>query len=92
MDSFSDQMKTGDKVRLVSFNNSVGGPVELAEDEDYWKLIGTDGVVVSTIPPTGIQSNRVLIKFNEDIREIGLDCHNQIENALWINRSDLALL
>jgi hypothetical protein len=92
MDSFSDQMKTGDKVRLVSFNNSVGGPVELTEDEDYWRLLGKDGVVVSTIPPSGIKSNRVLIKFNEDIREIGLACHNQIENALWIKRSDLALL
>ena len=92
MDNFADQLTLGDRVKLVSFNNSFAGPVDVDEIENYWKLIGKNGVVMSAITPTGISDNRVLIKFEEDIRTIGLACHNSTENALWIKREDLAVL
>ncbi len=58
--------------------------------ENYWKLIGKTGVLVNSSNDSMYQSDiRVLIQFDEEIENFGLECHNLIPNALWILKEDL---
>ena len=57
--------------------------------EDYWKLIGHKGKIVSVSPPKGVSEDRVLIQFDQDITALGLVCHNVILNSLWIKVEDI---
>jgi hypothetical protein len=76
------------RVRLRSFNGTTQGPSERKQDENYWLLIGMEGVVVA---PKN-ERNRLLVRFLESIASLGLQSHNPIPNTLFILESDLEFL
>jgi len=85
--------KFGDRVLLKSFLNLPHAPKGTKPGEDYWKLLGLKGEIVShekkTSPAFPEKGERVLVKFEDEVSEYGLHCHNEIANALWIHTSDL---
>ncbi|WP_201486042.1 hypothetical protein [Pseudomonas sp. OF001] len=73
------------KVKLKSFNGSLSAPRDTQPEENYWLLIGSDGELVGEKNSRG----RVLVKFETSVLSLGLACHNEVENALYILDSDL---
>ena len=78
----------GKKVQLKSFNGEIATPAGCRDSENYWRVIGCTGVIVE---PKN-DRDRVLVQFDESIEELGLHCHNPIENSLYILETDLAVL
>ena len=81
-------MNPGSKVRLKSFNGTLSSTEDCDLSENYWLLIGETGVVVEAIN----KRNRLLIQFDIAVRNLGLHCHNEVENSLYILQDDLALI
>ncbi len=86
-------MNIGDRVKLISFNNSSVADDNCDEQENYWKLVGETGFIVAepNLSDT-ISSDRLCIQFNVDVKSLNLHCHNEIPNSLWILASDLQVL
>jgi hypothetical protein len=86
-------MKIGDKVRLVQFDGLGVAPRNTWNHENYWKLLGETGVVAAVVEQRrsgiAVQEPRVLIIFDKNMSQLGLECHNETPNALWILASDL---
>ena len=86
-------LSTGSKVQLRSFLGLKEAPPETRDHENYWRLIGAGGVVVNDKQPHYLGSHpmgsRMLVKFEVLIAGLGLECHNEIENSLWIFVADL---
>lgn len=87
--------KLGDTVTVKSFHAVTKAPLDTADGENYWKLIGLTGKIVSDEkrrhPSFSEMGERVLVEFDVDIsNDYGLHCHNEQENALWLFISDLA--
>lgn len=61
---------------------------KVEESENYWKLIGEKGKVIDD---TEINNGRVLVLFNNNLNEFGVENHNPINNSLRIKISDLEL-
>lgn len=87
-------MNVHDKVILKSFNKlkSPSDPVD--KSENYWILINYKGTVVQdpnekTIYASFSKEKRVLVRFDKDIKALGLACHNKVANSLWILEADL---
>jgi hypothetical protein len=85
----------GDLVVLDSFRGTQQPSKEVRNSENYWILIGKSGIVVKT-ESQSIQKlskhelgERLLIRFNDDVSKLGLHCHNEIQNSLWIFITDL---
>jgi len=80
-------MKTeiGKKVKLNTFNGTSKPDDNCPPHENYWKLIGHTGNIVRK---SDVKS-RALVQFNQNVKSLGLECHNDIENSLWILESDL---
>lgn len=76
------------RVRVKSFNGTVFGPPDLTPSENYWLLIGREGVVIA---PKN-ERDRVLVEFSESITALGLHCHNSIPNTLFLLESDLVFV
>lgn len=81
-------MHLGSRVRLISFNGTLAATEACDPKENYWLLIGEHSVVVAEINPR----NRLLIQFDASIAQLGLHCHNRIQNSLYIQPTDLVLL
>jgi hypothetical protein len=81
----------GDSVTLSTFNGLIATPVGVEENENFWKLIGKKGQVLSISPPTSIVTDRVLVRFEANLNEFDLPNHNEVPNSLWIKVSDLTL-
>ena len=75
----------GAKVQLKSFNNTSTSPEGCEAGENYWLLIGHTGIILK---PEN-KRHRALVKFNTSVEELGLHCHNEVENSLLILTSDL---
>lgn len=86
--------KIGDVVVLKSFLGLEIAPPHVKARENYWNVIGNSGTVVGDETkfkmPRHERGERVLVKFNQDLKGIGLESHNEVENSLWIFVSDLA--
>lgn len=78
----------GTRVVLQCFNGTTEGPPGRKPSDDYWRLIGSTGVVLE---PTNARG-RVLVRFDEDVAALGLACHNPEPNSLLIAESDLAAI
>jgi hypothetical protein len=76
-------------VLLGKFNGCKSAPLDVDEGENFWKLIGKRGQILSTSPPKYIGSDRVLVKFEDNLDELDLPNHNETPNTLWIKVSDL---
>jgi hypothetical protein len=95
MTPFNRNICIGQKVKLISFNAKTDPPVEVYPHENYWKLIGFQGIVVEGIEREKEyfnDSGRVCVRLNADVSEMGLECHNEAMDALWINERDLELI
>lgn len=84
----------GDRVVLKTFNGLKEADEAVEDEENYWILIGEEGQIVQSPLEKGIyasfsQQKRLLVKFNKDITESRLACHNEVKNSLWILESDL---
>lgn len=78
---------------LESFCGLKQGTAATRPNENYWLLVGERGTVVesSTGAYSGGGPPRVLVQFDKSVKSLGLECHNSVENALWILVSDLSL-
>jgi hypothetical protein len=87
-------MEVGSKVRVVSFNGTLTAPAGTDPSEDYWQLVGSQGVVVQDPAQESKCADfsgtpRLLVRFDRSVVALGLHCHNNVENALWLLESDL---
>ena len=87
-------MQIGNKVKLKTFNGSLQPDDNCQPNENYWKLIGSIGQIVKNPDeegpyPSTSRKQRLLIRFEIDVKSLGLECHNKIQNSLWILESDL---
>lgn len=87
--------KLGSRVKLISFYGTEVSSESVAPNENFWKLVGEQGVVVDENLKAHIafpgKGKRALVKFDQSLDELGLLNHNEIPNSLWIFISDLAL-
>lgn len=88
------KVKPGNRIILSSFNGVENPPKEVHDRENYWKLIGCTGIVIEGGGEKEFfdKSGRVCVKFDESVQEMNLECHNEIENSLWILESDLSMI
>ena len=88
-------MNIGDRVILVTFNGLTDSSRNIDSTENYWKLINKKGVVVKDPAEQGkyasfSKEKKLLVKFDDNLEELNLNAHNNIENALWILETDLS--
>jgi len=83
-------VKLGDRVKLKQFDGSESAPNDLSEHENFWTLLGQYGEIVEISDPNP-SGNRVLVKFDRNPSEFGLECHNDIGKSLWIDPADLEI-
>ena len=79
-------LQPGKKVALKSFNRNLVSPQNVKPQEDYWKLIGSKAVVDQLSKDN---NGYVLVTFEPDLSSLGLTCHNEVPNSLWILIDDL---
>lgn len=83
-------MKKGKHFILKTFNGTSTPQEECDEKENYWKLVNETGTVVNFASELGFpDEKRVLFQFDIVLEELGLECHNEMPNALWILKTDL---
>jgi hypothetical protein len=73
---------------LKSFLGTVEPMENTSDRENYWKLIGEKGKIIDD---REINDGRVLVLFQNNLDDFGLENHNPIKNSLWIKKSDLTM-
>ena len=89
-------MELGNKVVLKTFNLTIKPDEDICDEENYWILIGKVGSIIQSPVEEGLYASfskdkRLLVRFDDDLSKLGLSCHNEIENSLWILEEDLIL-
>ena len=88
-------LRVGNLVKLVTFDETLAAPNDAWPHDNYWRLIGEHGQIVSTEEPIHLKklpgSPRVLVEFQTNISDLSLACHNEIANALWLRKVDLTV-
>lgn len=87
-------MKTGDKVKVVSFQGTLTSVYPTEANEDYWKLIGSTGRIVDDSEAD--REGKVYVRFNQSLNDYNLINHNEqtglkYRNTLFLLMSDLEL-
>jgi hypothetical protein len=89
-------MKTGNRVKLISYNGTTVSPTNGDPSQNYWRLIGCEGVVekdpftCAKYPDNILKSERrVLVRFDSHLSSFGLLCSDASENSLWVVVTDL---
>ena len=77
------------KVKLKSFLESLSPKAKTRPENNYWKLIGENGIVIDEIKN---DNGRILILFENDLDNFGVANHNPIKNSLWIKVEDLEII
>jgi len=81
-------IEVGEKVQLVTFNGALASSGHCDNSENYWALINSTGTVVNPENNRG----RLTVVFDNDVKCLGLHCHNEIPNSLYILPSDLVVI
>ncbi len=89
-----NDLKNEDRVQLISFNGSLEPDTNTTPNENYWQLIQQNGTIVRDPSQKDLLKvigggQRVLVQFDINVQSLGLECHNRIENSLWIMVEDL---
>jgi len=90
-------MNVNTRVMLYRFNGTITSPSDCDPKEDFWKLIGHEGVVIHD-PFKCCKDDRysderkVLVKFDTSLDSLGLCFQNDVENSLWILVSELIVV
>ena len=87
-------MKEGDIVELIYFNGLTKPQKRVKKEENFWILIGARGVIVKDPSQKELYASfsinrRYLVRFDKDVKSLGLVCHNSVKNTLWILATDL---
>jgi len=81
------------RVVMKTFHNTSAPDVDTDDSENYWKLIGLTGTVISdekkAHPAFKDMGPRVVVQFDDLVENYGLHSHNEIPNSLWLFISDL---
>jgi len=81
------------QVIVQSFLGLTTAPVNTGDADNYWKLIGKKGIILMNEREGGmsrhVRGERVLVKFLDEVKALGLNCHNDVENSLWMFVVDL---
>ena len=82
-------MKINDSVILEAYNGSAEVPPACDPQENYWKLIGSKGIIVkdpffcAKYPDEALKKERrVLVKFQKSFKDLALKAHNETANFL----------
>jgi hypothetical protein len=88
-------MTSGRKVRLMTFEGLITAPRGCAPEENYWKLIGSEGSVI--LDPFKCckddrysDERKLLVVFDVSFESLGLCSHQKNENSLWVPVTDLS--
>jgi len=84
----SASYKPGARVTLQTFLGMTAAPADCSPINNYWLLLGATGTVLT--PPNA--EGRVLVRWDVDVAERGLACHNPEPNSLLMAESDLLAL
>jgi hypothetical protein len=76
-------------VKLISFLGKLTAPRNTEARENYWKLIGQHGIVMDDVE---MNNGRVLVLFEVNLDDFGVENHNPIKNSLWIKKTDLGVI
>jgi hypothetical protein len=74
-------------IKLVSFHGALSPPPDVDPKENYWSLIGWTGIILRPPKENSIHNNRELIKFEKPVSSLGLYCHTEVPNSLWVERT-----
>lgn len=75
-------------VKMKSFLGTTTGDADIESRENYWQLIGKRGKIIDANDKHG---SRVLVLFEENLDDYGLENHNPVKNSLWVRLSDLVI-
>jgi hypothetical protein len=75
-------------VRMKSFLGTTIADTDVERRENYWQLIGKRGKVITA---NRNSDNKVLVLFEDDLNDYGLENHNPVKNSLWLRFSDLTI-
>ena len=75
------------RVKLKTFQGMLKSASPVDENEDFWKLIGKTGQVLEDM-----DGNTVMVLFDDNLDDYGLENHNPVKNSLMIKKSDLQYL
>src|SRR4051794_33916797 len=86
--------EAGNRVKLKSFRGRKTSPSKVPPEENYWLLIQRSGQITQSprqrsLFATFSKQKKVLVKFDDSLADLSLECHNEIPNALWILTTDL---
>jgi hypothetical protein len=88
-------MTSGRKVRLMTFEGLSTAPWGCAPEENYWKLIGSEGRLI--LDPFKCckddrysDERKLLVVFDISFKSLGLCAHQKNENSLWVSVTDLS--
>jgi len=88
-----NEFELGSRVQLASFHGKIESPEPVTPDENFWKLVGEQGEIISknlkAHPAFPDKGKRALVKFDKNMSDLGLVNHNQVPNSIWIFISDL---
>lgn len=76
-------------VKLISFLRKLNAPRNTEARENYWKLIGQQGIVMDEVE---MNNGRVLVLFEANLDDFGLENHNPLKNSIWIKKTDLEVI
>jgi hypothetical protein len=84
--------KLFDRVMLKTFNGCLSGYGK--KNDNYYRLIGEKGTILQSPSEKSIfasfsDEKKVLVRFDVDVLDLGLSCHNEVKNSLWILVNDL---
>ncbi len=86
----------GSRVKLISYDGTVEPTTEVDPDQNYWRLIGYEGIVVkdpftcAKYPDKALGTERwVLVKFDLLVSSLNLLSSDASENSLWVAVTDL---
>ena len=83
-------MEKGRNYTLVSFNGTTQPDEDFSSNENYWILIGQSGTLINFSEELNFgNDNRVLLRFDKNLANQGLECHNPVRNTLWVLKTDL---
>jgi hypothetical protein len=74
------------RVIMRSFLGTTIPGADVESRENYWQLIGKRGKVINA---TENIDGRVLVLFEDNLDDYGLENHNPIKNSVWIRSADL---
>jgi hypothetical protein len=85
-------MQAGERVIVKSFMGKKSPDTHTENEFNYWKLIGLHGTVIDSRESHPFYKDKgaqILVKFDKNLKDLGLHAHNEPPNSLWLFSSDI---